>query len=98
MRRLALGRKRKHLIRNKVRALESGEGDEKSRRGNNKSHRGKGVAELRSSVIRINSKNASPVESRKEQGEKENIGCWVGRGKTGDYIQPRAGTHRDRWR
>jgi len=36
------------------------------------------VAELRSSVIRINSKNASPAETREEEGEKENVRWWVG--------------------
>jgi hypothetical protein len=61
MRRPASGRKRKHLIRNEVRALESSEGDGKSRRGDDKSHGGKEVAEFRSSVIRINSKNAGTV-------------------------------------
>lgn len=81
-----------------MRALESSEGDGKSRRDNDESHRGKGVAELRSSVIRINSKNASPTESREEEGEKKMWDVGWGGGKQEDYIQPRAGTHRDRWR
>jgi hypothetical protein len=58
-------------------------GEGKSRRGDNESRREKGVAELRSSVIRINSKNASPAENRKEEVEKENVRRWIGGGEQG---------------
>jgi len=48
-------------------------GEGKSQRCDDESYREKGVAELRSSVIRINSKNASPAETKEEEGEKENV-------------------------
>jgi hypothetical protein len=70
-----------------VRALESSDGDGKSRGGDDESHGGKGVAELRSSVIRINSKNAAPAESREEEnGERKKKIIWAvgwGEGKQG---------------
>jgi hypothetical protein len=39
--------------------------------GDNESYRENGVAELRSSVIRVNSKNASLARSRRKEGEKK---------------------------
>jgi hypothetical protein len=48
-----------------------GESGTKSPRGNDASHREEGVAELRSSVIRVNSKIASTARRRKKEGEKE---------------------------
>jgi hypothetical protein len=57
-----------------------------------------GVAELRSSVIRVNGKNTSPARCRRKTGEKE-IGAvgWRG-GRAGDYIEPHTGRHKDKER
>lgn len=67
----------------------------RDRRKVDESH-GKGVAELRSSVIRINSKNASPARRREKKGEKENPSCRIGRGKQGSiYNHARARTATD---
>lgn len=39
-----------------------------------------GAAELRSSVNRVNGKNASPARRKKKEGQKELKSCWVKRG------------------
>lgn len=54
----------------------------------------KGVAELRSSVIRINSKNASPARPR-EEGARRKIERPRRGGGTGGYIQPRMARYTD---
>jgi hypothetical protein len=67
---------KKQLIGNEVRGQKSWERDKVSR-SEDESHREKGVAELRSSVIRVNGRNDSPTRRREKEGEKENWSCWV---------------------
>ena len=52
------------------------------------------MAELRSSVIRINSKNASSVRRRGERRRKTKSGLLDGGGEQGTYIEPRTGRHK----
>ena len=67
-----------------------------SHRRAEESYREKGVAEFRSSVIRVNGKNASPARRRRKEGEKENRGSWMEGGRAGDYIEPRTERHKGR--
>ena len=56
------------------------------------------MAELRSSVIRVNGENASTARGRRKKAKKK-IGAvgWRG-GEHGDYIEPRTGRHKDKER
>lgn len=54
----------------------------RGRRRADESYGKNGVAVLRSSVIRANGKNVSPVNRRRKEGEKKIGGCWMEGGKS----------------